>query len=251
MLFLANYLEANENTAGSSAGCVTQANTFWSVFYYIAAICLFFLLPLIVLVLIYSVIARHLVADPCTTVFFFICLPFKIFTLWFILTSDEDIQMMGPETYYHVLNFCRVMFYLNSAINPILYNVMSSKFRTAFLKALGFTWVGQRKRLLHHLSRQSTFNTTTTSGTASQSATTTSNSEHQLIKRMTKEDLLRAASSPRPVLQKYGRQGNCTSAANRASSKSLLTATLSTTSHTSVVNPTESSSSAHHTDSHY
>jgi hypothetical protein len=66
MLFLANYLEADENTAGSSAGCVTQANTFWSVFYYIAAICLFFLLPLIVLVLIYSVIARHLVADPCT-----------------------------------------------------------------------------------------------------------------------------------------------------------------------------------------
>lgn len=66
MLFLANYLEADENAAGSSAGCVTQANTFWSVFYYIAAICLFFLLPLIVLVLIYSVIARHLVADPCT-----------------------------------------------------------------------------------------------------------------------------------------------------------------------------------------
>jgi hypothetical protein len=89
-------------------------------------------------------------------VFFFICLlPFKIFTLWFILTSDEDIQMMGPETYYHVLNFCRVMFYLNSAINPILYNVMSSKFRTAFLKALGFTWAGRRKRLLRHLSRQS------------------------------------------------------------------------------------------------
>ena len=66
MLFLANYLEADENTAGSSAGCVTQANTFWSVFYYIAAICLFFLFPLIVLVLIYTVIARHLVADPCT-----------------------------------------------------------------------------------------------------------------------------------------------------------------------------------------
>jgi 7 transmembrane receptor (rhodopsin family) len=178
-------------------------------------------------------------------VFFFICLlPFKIFTLWFILTSDEDIQMMGPETYYHVLNFCRVMFYLNSAINPILYNVMSSKFRTAFLKALGFTWAGRRKRLLRHLSRQSTFNTTTTSGTASHSATTSS--EHQLIKRMTKEDLLAAANSPRPALQKYGRQGSCT-AANRASSKPLLTATLSTTS-TSVVaaHPPESS----HTDSH-
>lgn len=64
MLFIANYLE--EDSSGSSAGCVTQANTFWSVFYYIAAICLFFLFPLIVLILIYSVIARHLVADPCT-----------------------------------------------------------------------------------------------------------------------------------------------------------------------------------------
>lgn len=279
MLFIANYLE--EDSAGSSAGCVTQANTFWSVFYYIAAICLFFLFPLIVLILIYSVIARHLVADPCTAsnhriqvqtsasvaagtdnvnpnlrarrqvvsmlgtvvVFFFICLlPFKIFTLWFIVTSDEDIQMMGPETYYHVLNFCRVMFYLNSAINPILYNVMSSKFRTAFLKALGFTWAGRRKRLLRHLSRQSTFNTTTTSGTASG---TTTSSEHQLIKRMTKEDLLVAANNQRPVLQKYGRQGSCT-AASRASSKPLLAVTLSTTSTSGAGNPPESTSCDSH-----
>lgn len=176
-------------------------------------------------------------------VFFFICLlPFKIFTLWFIVTSDEDIQMMGPETYYHVLNFCRVMFYLNSAINPILYNVMSSKFRTAFLKALGFTWAGRRKRLLRHLSRQSTFNTTTTSGTASG---TTTSSEHQLIKRMTKEDLLVAANNQRPVLQKYGRQGSCT-AASRASSKPLLAVTLSTTSTSGAGNPPESTSCDSH-----
>jgi thyrotropin-releasing hormone receptor len=28
--------------------------------------------------------------------------------------------------------FCRVMIYINSAINPILYNAMSVKFRNAF-----------------------------------------------------------------------------------------------------------------------
>ena len=163
-------------------------------------------------------------------VFFFICLlPFRIFTLWFILAADEDIENFGIETYYHVLNFCRVMFYLNSAINPILYNVMSSKFRTAFLKALGFNWAGRRKRLLRHLSRQSTFNTTTTSGNATTSTSQTTSEggtggQRELIKRLTKEALMEdAAAGPcRPMLQKYGRQGSCT--ANRASSKFLSSA---------------------------
>lgn len=38
------------------------------------------------------------------------------------------------EHYYNVLYFCRVMLYLNSAVNPILYNLMSSKFRKGFRK---------------------------------------------------------------------------------------------------------------------
>lgn len=105
-------------------------------------------------------------------VFFFICLmPFRVLTLWFILTPDENLTD-DPETWFTALNFCRVMIYINSAINPILYNVMSSKFRAAFLKALGLTW--NRKHLLRHLSRQSTFNTTTTSGTSSTSTSMSS-----------------------------------------------------------------------------
>ena len=139
-------------------------------------------------------------------VFFFICLlPFRLFTLWIILTPDEEMQSMSMETYYHALNFCRVMLYLNSAINPILYNVMSSKFRTAFLKALGLTWAAggplrRRKRLLRHLSRQSTFNTTTTltatSGSASGSGgdrnhpASAGDGQRELIRHLTKEALL-------------------------------------------------------------
>lgn len=184
--------------------------------------------------------ARRQVVTMLGTVvaFFFICLlPFRIFTLWVILTPDEKMKTMSVETYYHALNFCRIMFYLNSAINPILYNVMSSKFRTAFLKALGLTWAGRKKRLLRHLSRQSTFNTTTTSGTAGN--TTSSGSNHhseqqtsngqqrELIKRLTKEALVEDVTSMRPMLQKYGRQSSCTT--SRASTKPLLTVTLSAT----------------------
>ncbi len=39
------------------------------------------------------------------------------------------------QDYWYML-FCRVMVYMNSAINPILYNAMSVKFRRAFKRLL-------------------------------------------------------------------------------------------------------------------
>lgn len=159
--------------------------------------------------------------------FFFICLlPFRIFSLWFILESEEEISKLTKEQFYNVLNFCRVMFYINSAINPILYNVMSSKFRSAFLKALGFNW--RRKRLLRHLSRQSTFNTTT-SGTTSTSASsqakarladTKNGGAGELVKNMAvaREFIFtqhaHTSVGSKPLLHKYGRQGSCGSTIN-------------------------------------
>ncbi|KAM7359498.1 ecdysis triggering hormone receptor [Cochliomyia hominivorax] len=64
---------------------------------------------------------------------FFVCLlPFRAFTIWVIASSSEDVASLGLEGYYNVLYFCRIMLYLNSALNPILYNLMSSKFRGGF-----------------------------------------------------------------------------------------------------------------------
>lgn len=179
-------------------------------------------------------------------VFFFVCLlPFRLFTLWVIMTPDEVMQSLSMESYYHALNFCRVMLYLNSAINPILYNVMSSKFRSAFLKALGLTWAGRRKRLLRHLSRQSTFNTTTTSGPGGTSSGATSSSllhhEHyqqrEFVKRLTKDALV-DEDRAKPSLQKYGRQSSCSN--HRASAKPLLVPTPSVASKTIVVDSSAS-----------
>lgn len=57
-----------------------------------------------------------------------------------------------------MLYAARVLLFANSAVNPILYNLTSTKFREAFLKLLR-----NEHRRRRHLSRQSTFNTTGTS----------------------------------------------------------------------------------------
>lgn len=66
---------------------------------------------------------------------FFLCLmPYRALTLWIIMTPAELYEDLTPEKWYNILYFSRVMLYINSAINPILYNLMSSKFRIGFCK---------------------------------------------------------------------------------------------------------------------
>ncbi|XP_069681103.1 thyrotropin-releasing hormone receptor-like [Periplaneta americana] len=163
MLLIAQYDESREYFDGSLVpACLTEANTFWSTCFFVMIISVFFLLPLCVLIVLYAVMARHLMADPGTSAVkdlestntrarkqvvlmlgtvvlsFFICLiPFRVFTLWFILVPEEQVRRLGVEGYYNILYFCRTMLYLNSAINPILYNLMSSKFRDGFMRLCG------------------------------------------------------------------------------------------------------------------
>lgn len=63
------------------------------------------------------------------------------------------------ETYYGILYFSRLLLYMNSALNPILYNAISSKFRGSVVRLLRCTGVRM-------LTRQITKGTTTTSSTA-------------------------------------------------------------------------------------
>lgn len=68
----------------------------------------------------------------------------------------------------------RVMVYLNSAVNPILYNLMSSKFRNGFLRLFG----------LKGFARQGTFtssSTTTTGGATTSSSAAVAQANNALL----------------------------------------------------------------------
>ncbi|XP_042225948.1 uncharacterized protein LOC121868977 [Homarus americanus] len=164
--------------------CFTNLTSFWATLYINLVTAIFFFVPLVLLILLYLVIGRSLMQDSASaalqhrkvdlpnmkarrqvvvmlatvTVFFFVSLfPFRVFTLWIVWTPEEVIKTLGALRYYSMLYTARVMQFANSAVNPILYNLTSTKFREAFLKLLS----NDRRR--RHLSRQSTFNTTGTS----------------------------------------------------------------------------------------
>lgn len=184
--------------------CLTQADTFWSALFFILTIAIFFIVPLGVLLILYSVIAKNLMENPAiiaqntkntnssgnvvryrkqvilmlgtVVLSFFICLlPFKALTLWIIVFPPETIMSLGIDGYYILLYFCRVMLYLNSAINPILYNLMSSKFREGFMKLLRINKIMRCSRSLREtMQRRDTFNTTTSTGFSSSQNTSDS-----------------------------------------------------------------------------
>lgn len=146
--------------------CSNSLQEGWHPVYFLIVFLIFFLLPFIVLIYLYILIAKKLTTENSKTlqtqttvnpnfrrqaqirrqvvlmlasvcVTFFICLlPFRLLTLWIIYSSPEDITSLGMETYYILLFICRILLYVNSSANPILYNLISSKFRAAFIRVL-------------------------------------------------------------------------------------------------------------------
>ncbi|KAG6463616.1 hypothetical protein O3G_MSEX013971, partial [Manduca sexta] len=143
----------------TTSQCLTQAVTFWQISFFVMIIILLYILPLIILIVLYSVIAKNLITAASKVVMnktvdpynararkqvilmlgtvvacFFLCLmPYRALTLWIIITPT-GFDDVSSEKWYNILYFSRVMLYINSAINPILYNLMSSKFRIGFCK---------------------------------------------------------------------------------------------------------------------
>lgn len=159
---MAEYRSAEQYIDGSHVPvCLTLASNAWSIAFFVMTISAFFLLPLFILIVLYTIIAKNLISKDgrmvkirpskpelsfkarkqvvlmlgAVVLSFFVCLaPFRVFTLWIVFAPDEQVKKKGVEFFYNFLYFSRIMLYLNSAINPILYNLMSSKFRKGFRK---------------------------------------------------------------------------------------------------------------------
>lgn len=191
ILSIASYQLAEYIDGSEVAVCLTSVDTFWPAFFFVFSIILFFFLPLLILIVLYSIIAKHLMENPgiishgyrnnvfryrrqvivmlgAVVLSFFACLlPFRALTLWIIVVPSETIMSLGIEGYYNLLYFSRIMHYLNSAMNPILYNLMSSKFRDGFLRLLGCRSIARNK--LTAGTRKGTFHTTSTNLSSSSS----------------------------------------------------------------------------------
>ncbi|XP_025834582.1 growth hormone secretagogue receptor type 1-like [Agrilus planipennis] len=177
--------------------CFSSVQTLLPSLFFILTVSAFFFIPLVILIIIYLLIAAtlmeqpHILAAPrkdssnqsslsaikyrkqvvimlgTVVLAFFICLlPFRALTLWIIIVPAESIMSLGLEGYYNLLYFSRIMFHINSAINPILYNIMSSKFRNGFFKLCHIRSLKKRRGRGTWIFRKSTITTTSTNTTS-------------------------------------------------------------------------------------
>ena len=76
---------------------------------------------------------------------FILCwLPFHVGRYLFSKSFEPgSLEIAQISQYCNLVSF--VLFYLSAAINPILYNIMSKKYRVAVFRLLGFEPFSQRK----------------------------------------------------------------------------------------------------------
>ncbi|XP_066137571.1 growth hormone secretagogue receptor type 1 isoform X2 [Euwallacea fornicatus] len=168
--------------------------------FFIGSVVLFFIFPLGILICVYVLIARTLMTHPAqlanlqnksvtipnqsmikyrkqvilmlgtvVTAFFVCLLPFRALTLWIIISPPGANFRIGFETYYNILYFSRIMFHINSAVNPILYNIMSSKFRGGFFKLCGMKKLRRQFKKTEIIRKSTTSSTTPSSQPTSES----------------------------------------------------------------------------------
>lgn len=139
--------------------CRTKIDSSWRHCYIVFVFVVFFALPLLILIGIYSRIIRQLTSDTLKTltkhdasatstmrmrrqvvvmliliiVLFFVSLfPIRVVSLWLIFTPTQEVIKIGLEAYLNLMAWSRILMYVNSAGNPIIYILSSTKFKMAF-----------------------------------------------------------------------------------------------------------------------
>lgn len=154
--FMASFQSARFYDGSQVMICTTNITKKWHYLYVTSNVVIFFCLPLLVLIGMYSAIIRviFLTYSPdehptrkqrkqailmiiAIVVLFFICLfPIRVLVLWIIYTPQETINDLGLVAFSNILSVARIMVYINSAGNPLIYGLVSSRFRAAFKKTM-------------------------------------------------------------------------------------------------------------------
>jgi hypothetical protein len=157
--------------------CRTHMKYVWHFVYIVGMFITFFVLPMVLLTYVYLRIIREVMIEKSEIehrkasltgssskgyrrqlvtmligiiILFFVCMmPIRAISLWLIFAPFEDVARLGLEGYLNLSWFARILLYVNSAGNPIIYNVCSVKFRNAFKRCLGL----QKPRLAHLTNR--------------------------------------------------------------------------------------------------
>lgn len=135
--------------------CRNPIIKYWQKVYVVGLAVIFFLIPSILMCLLNCHLCRvlnktrdssihenrrerkrkqHQVANTIASLvtIFFVChLPFRVAVLWFSFEDKNVIWGLGLERFLIILYSTRIMFYINHALNPVVYNFVSSKFRSA------------------------------------------------------------------------------------------------------------------------
>ena len=158
MLLMAQYFPDIEFEDGAKHSVCFMDATVWRVkIYYLVSISIFFFCPFFVLIKLYCKISTSLLGRFSNThptssddgvlqsrkqvvvmlavvvLVFFVCLlPFRALQLWIIFFPENVFNILGETGFHAILYLCRTLLYMNSAVNPIIYNAVSSKFRNGF-----------------------------------------------------------------------------------------------------------------------
>ena len=163
-LLMATHKDSTQLDGNPIKVCKVYTNSTVKKSYLTAFSVFFYVLPCVILVLFYYLIVKHINQETMAihneetltasrrislskrrqaihmlrmvTFLCFICLlPFhglRVLSLYVNIYSNFSL-----EGYMLFLNMSRVAFYVNSTVNPLIYNVFSSKFKAAFKHALG------------------------------------------------------------------------------------------------------------------
>ncbi|KAM4694415.1 neurotensin receptor type 2 [Discoglossus pictus] len=83
-------------------------------------------------------------------------LPYHARRLMFCYVPDDQWPEFLYTFYHYFYMLTNTLFYISSAVNPVLYNVVSSSFRQLFFETLGISWRSKKQNLRSSVTMQTT-----------------------------------------------------------------------------------------------